>query len=124
MSVLPVLAGTTVDFPNNDNLFHNVFSYSQPREFDLGRYPRGQQRSIRFDTPGAVRRRARPASAPSGAGSSSSYPGSYGIASSRARAGCRSVDEFRWRREEAPVRPPAWAGNEMGWEADFTPGTG
>jgi plastocyanin len=53
--VLPVLAGTTVDFPNNDNLFHNVFSYSQPREFDLGRYPRGHVRSIRFDKPGIVK---------------------------------------------------------------------
>jgi hypothetical protein len=52
--VLPVLAGTTVDFPNNDNLFHNVFSYSQPREFDLGRYPRGQRRSVRFDRTGVV----------------------------------------------------------------------
>lgn len=52
--VLPVLVGTTVDFPNNDNLFHNVFSYSQPREFDLGRYPRGQRRSVRFDRTGVV----------------------------------------------------------------------
>jgi len=53
--VLPILKGTTVDFPNNDNLFHNVFSYSQPREFDLGRYPRGQSRSVRFDLPGVVK---------------------------------------------------------------------
>ena len=52
--VLPVLTGTTVDFPNNDNLFHNVFSYSQPKEFDLGRYPRGQRRSVRFDRTGVV----------------------------------------------------------------------
>jgi plastocyanin len=52
--VLPVTAGTTVDFPNNDNLFHNVFSYSQPREFDLGRYPRGELRSVRFEKPGIV----------------------------------------------------------------------
>lgn len=53
--VMAILAGTTVDFPNNDNLFHNVFSYSQTKEFDLGRYPRGQQRSIRFDIPGIVK---------------------------------------------------------------------
>ncbi len=52
--VLAVSAGTTVDFPNNDNLFHNVFSYSQPKEFDLGRYPRGDMRSVRFDKPGTV----------------------------------------------------------------------
>jgi plastocyanin len=53
--VLPLLAGTTVDFPNRDNLFHNVFSYSQPKEFDLGRYPTGTQKSVRFDIPGVVR---------------------------------------------------------------------
>ncbi len=53
--VLPVLVGTTVDFPNNDDLFHNVFSYSQPKEFDLGRYPRGHVRSVRFDKPGVVK---------------------------------------------------------------------
>ncbi len=52
--VLPVQAGTTVDFPNSDNLFHNVFSYSQPKEFDLGRYPLGEQKSVRFDKPGIV----------------------------------------------------------------------
>lgn len=53
--VLPILAGTTVDFPNRDLLFHNVFSYSQPKEFDLGRYPTGASKSVRFDRPGVVR---------------------------------------------------------------------
>jgi hypothetical protein len=53
--VLPVVAGTTVDFPNNDNLFHNVFSYSQSREFDLGHYPQGQSKAVRFDRPGIVK---------------------------------------------------------------------
>jgi plastocyanin len=53
--VLPILVGTTVDFPNRDNLFHNVFSYSQPKEFDLGRYPKDDSRSVRFDRPGTVR---------------------------------------------------------------------
>ena len=53
--LLPVLVGTTVSFPNNDDLFHNVFSYSQPMEFDLGRYPRGQTRYVRFDKPGVVK---------------------------------------------------------------------
>ena len=52
--VLPIMAGTTVDFPNNDNLFHNVFSYSQPGEFDLGRYPKGKKKSVTFDKPGIV----------------------------------------------------------------------
>ncbi|MBZ5542245.1 MAG: hypothetical protein LAO07_01020 [Acidobacteriia bacterium] len=53
--VLPVLVGTTVDFPNNDDLFHNVFSYSEPKEFDLGRYPQGQKKSVTFDKPGVVK---------------------------------------------------------------------
>jgi len=53
--VLPVLVGTTVDFPNGDNLFHNVFSYSQAKEFDLGRYPLGDSRSVLFDKPGVVK---------------------------------------------------------------------
>jgi plastocyanin len=53
--VLAVQAGTTVDFPNRDNLYHNVFSYSSPNEFDLGRYPLNDSRSVRFDRPGVVR---------------------------------------------------------------------
>jgi plastocyanin len=52
--VLPVVVGTTVDFPNNDGVFHNVFSYSQPKEFDLGRYPQGKMKSVIFDKPGVV----------------------------------------------------------------------
>jgi plastocyanin len=53
--VLPILARSTVDFPNRDNLFHNVFSYSQTKEFDLGRYPLDDSRSVTFDRPGVVR---------------------------------------------------------------------
>lgn len=53
--VLPILVGTTVEFPNRDNLFHNVFSYSRPKEFDLGRYPKDDLRSVLFDRPGLVR---------------------------------------------------------------------
>ncbi len=53
--VLPIVVGTAVDFPNNDNLYHNVFSYSQPREFDLGRYPTGQKRAVLFEKPGVVK---------------------------------------------------------------------
>jgi plastocyanin len=53
--VLPVMVGTKVEFPNRDNLFHNVFSYSQAREFDLGRYPKDDSRSVTFDRPGVVR---------------------------------------------------------------------
>jgi plastocyanin len=53
--VLAVTAGSTVDFPNNDRIYHNVFSLSKAKRFDLGRYPRGQSRSVRFDRPGVVR---------------------------------------------------------------------
>jgi plastocyanin len=53
--VLAVVAGTTVDFPNNDRTYHNVFSLSKTRSFDLGRYAAGRSKSIRFDRPGIVR---------------------------------------------------------------------
>ncbi len=53
--VLPVLVGTTVDFPNLDPVFHNVFSYSKTKKFDLGRYPKGHSKSVTFDTPGVVK---------------------------------------------------------------------
>ena len=53
--VLPVVTGTTVDFPNGDPIFHNVFSLSRASTFDLGRYPKGSSRSVRFDKPGIVK---------------------------------------------------------------------
>jgi plastocyanin len=53
--VLAIVAGTTVDFPNNDETYHNVFSLSRARRFDLGRYAAGHSKAIRFDTPGIVR---------------------------------------------------------------------
>lgn len=53
--VLPVLAGTTVEFPNSDNTWHNVYSKSEAKEFDLGLYPAGETRSVAFDKPGVVR---------------------------------------------------------------------
>ena len=53
--VLPVRAGTTVQFPNNDKTFHNVFSASEAKKFDLGLYPSGQSRSVSFDKPGVVK---------------------------------------------------------------------
>lgn len=51
---LPVLVGTTVDFPNEDDVYHNVFSLSGARTFDLGRYPKGSSKSITFTKPGIV----------------------------------------------------------------------
>ncbi len=52
--VLPVTVGSTVSFPNLDPIFHNVFSLSRPRTFDLGRYPQGETRTVTFNDPGVV----------------------------------------------------------------------
>jgi plastocyanin len=53
--VLAITTGTTVDFPNSDKFYHNVFSLSKAQKFDLGRYAAGHSRPIRFDRPGIVR---------------------------------------------------------------------
>jgi plastocyanin len=53
--VLAIRTGTTVDFPNSDRVYHNVFSLSPTRRFDLGRYAVGRSKSVRFDRPGVVR---------------------------------------------------------------------
>ena len=53
--VLAITVGTTVDFPNSDHIYHNVFSLSAAKRFDLGRYAAGRSRSVRFDRPGIVR---------------------------------------------------------------------
>lgn len=55
-ALLPVQVGTRVEFPNLDDTFHNIFSYSAPKRFDLGRY-RPDERPIPsqvFDVPGMV----------------------------------------------------------------------
>jgi plastocyanin len=54
-NLLAITVGTVVDFPNNDSTYHNVFSLSPPRRFDLGRYAQGRSKSVRFDRPGVVR---------------------------------------------------------------------
>jgi plastocyanin len=54
--LLPVQAGTRVEFPNLDDTYHNIFSYSPAKRFDLGRY-RPEERPIPsqvFETPGLV----------------------------------------------------------------------
>jgi plastocyanin len=54
--LLPVPAGTKVEFPNLDDTYHNIFSYSPAKRFDLGRY-RAEERPIPtqvFDKPGLV----------------------------------------------------------------------
>ena len=53
--VLAIVAGTTVDFPNSDLTYHNVFSLSRAKSFDLGRYAVGKSKAVRFDKPGIVR---------------------------------------------------------------------
>jgi plastocyanin len=47
-------AGSSVSFPNFDPIFHNVFSLSNAKSFDLGNYPQGQTRTITFSSPGVV----------------------------------------------------------------------
>jgi plastocyanin len=53
--VLAIVAGTWVDFPNGDSTYHNVFSLSKTKEFNLGRYAAGHSRAVRFERPGEVR---------------------------------------------------------------------
>jgi plastocyanin len=47
-------AGAMVSFPNFDPIFHNVFSLSKPKSFDLGNYPQGETRMVTFAKPGIV----------------------------------------------------------------------
>jgi plastocyanin len=53
--VVAITRGSTIDFPNSDPFFHNVFSLSRGANFDLGRYPRGESRSRRFPNAGLVK---------------------------------------------------------------------
>ncbi len=50
--VIPV--GGSVTFPNMDPIFHNVFSLSKPKSFDLGNFPKGDTRTVLFPKPGIV----------------------------------------------------------------------
>ena len=54
-SVLAIPSGSTVEFPNEDAIFHNVFSLSGPQPFDLGLYRGGASRSSTFTSPAAYR---------------------------------------------------------------------
>ena len=53
--VLAVRVGTAVEFPNNDRVFHNVFSFHHGKVFDLGLYPVGSSKVVHFDKPGVSR---------------------------------------------------------------------
>ncbi len=52
--VLPIVQGATVEFPNEDDVFHNVFSLSGAKTFDLPKYPAGASRSVTFPHSGVV----------------------------------------------------------------------
>jgi len=51
---LTVKVGDTVKFTNDDPFFHNVFSLSPASTFDLGSYPQGESRTVKFDEAGEV----------------------------------------------------------------------
>jgi plastocyanin len=53
--VVAITRGSTVDFPNGDPFFHDVFSLSRSGTFDLGSYPKGQTRSHQFRQAGLVK---------------------------------------------------------------------
>lgn len=52
--VVAIAAGSAVDFPNMDPIYHNVFSLSPARRFDLGKYRQGSSRRVEFRKPGLV----------------------------------------------------------------------
>lgn len=53
-SVLPVMVGTTVEWPNKDDIFHNVFSMSESNPFDLGLYKDPEVKKVQFKNQGRV----------------------------------------------------------------------
>jgi len=53
--VVAIARGSTIDFPNADPFFHNVFSLSRGATFDLGRFPRGERRSRTFTQAGLIK---------------------------------------------------------------------
>jgi plastocyanin len=54
-SFLVIAAGSTVEMANDDAIYHNVFSYSRPNDFDLGLYPAGESRKLVLRHPGVVK---------------------------------------------------------------------
>lgn len=56
-ALLPIYVGTTVEFPNGDDFYHNVFSYSKTKRFDLGRYRKNDRPppTVVFDKPGVIK---------------------------------------------------------------------
>jgi plastocyanin len=52
--ILAIPLGSRVDFPNGDDLFHNVFSFSKAARIELGSYPKGESKSFTFEKKGLV----------------------------------------------------------------------
>lgn len=52
--LVAITVGDKVAFPNGDPFFHNVFSQSPPRKFDLGSFKKGESKDRAFETPGVV----------------------------------------------------------------------
>lgn len=52
--VLPVVVGTSVRWPNEDDIYHNVYSTSDAKQFDLGDYKKEKVPEVQFDTVGRV----------------------------------------------------------------------
>jgi len=54
ITTLKIKVGDVVEFKNDDPYFHNVFSLSDVKLFDLGSYPQGKSKTVKFDKPGKV----------------------------------------------------------------------
>jgi plastocyanin len=54
MKSLKIKVGDSVTFRNSDPFAHNIFSLSDVQAFDLGSYPQGQSKVVKFDNPGKV----------------------------------------------------------------------
>jgi plastocyanin len=54
-TILPIVVGAKVEFPNHDKSWHNVFSKGGAKDFDVGLYPPGKSRDVTFDKPGVAR---------------------------------------------------------------------
>jgi plastocyanin len=52
--LMVVVAGQTVEMPNDDNIAHNVFSMSPSKKFNLGIYPKGESKEVTFEKPGII----------------------------------------------------------------------
>ncbi|WP_455221423.1 cupredoxin domain-containing protein [Kaarinaea lacus] len=54
VSTITINRGDTIHFMNKDPWFHNIFSLSDLKTFDLGSYPQGESRPVTFDNEGTV----------------------------------------------------------------------